>query len=441
MNRIHLATLLILGTATAAQVARAANPPAAPAVAVAEQRELHVVALYEGNYRTGNKIHGGKAAVEVNRAGKVVTLILSAYDPVTWTVTTAQGSRIGKVILTGYKRQAVEGLPKDVEVVDAFVEGRKPDAADETGGTYLPYDVESGKLRPAVKAVHRLTDLPIRSYQGAYAFKPDAPFRVDKVQADVRLDVDFPMPAPADALPKLQFEMLRLTPGERHRLSAALMDFTQAGPKAGAGRAVPDGVVRIVMDPQAKKYYGLTTHELVEIDMEKQAARKIDVGMDVPPLSWPCGIALDTKRQRLLVASRAGARGYLYAYSLKTNKWSVLSDTRRLNLAALTYDPADDALYGLGQELDQNGEGRRAILHQFDSEGALVKNTLIGEPMFAGLLGRGDPSSPPPQMTVVDGHLVILAVTGERGEAQAEVRSYLFLVNRAEGTAQLAWKK
>jgi hypothetical protein len=48
-----------------------------------DERELHVVGLYEGATRTGGEIHGPKASVTVDRPGKRVTLVLAAYSSLT----------------------------------------------------------------------------------------------------------------------------------------------------------------------------------------------------------------------------------------------------------------------------------------------------------------------------------------------------------------------
>src|SRR5437899_251426 len=72
-----------------------------------QQRELHVVGLYEGVYKTKDKIHGGRATVTVKRPNKLVTLVLGAYSSVTWEVILDPKTKLEKVILAGHRRQAV----------------------------------------------------------------------------------------------------------------------------------------------------------------------------------------------------------------------------------------------------------------------------------------------------------------------------------------------
>ena len=106
--------------------------------------ELHVVALYGGNTKTGDMLHGGKAAVKVDRPGKNVTLVVSAYDPVTWDITVTPKTNLKKVLLGGYHRQAATA-PGGVEVVDYFREGR-----ESLDAIRFAYDKDRGAFRNSV---------------------------------------------------------------------------------------------------------------------------------------------------------------------------------------------------------------------------------------------------------------------------------------------------
>src|SRR5205085_3331386 len=139
-------------------------------------------------------------------------------------VTAAPGSRVGRVVLGGYHRQAVQGLPADVPVMEMFHEGRGAEP-------YLDslYTLESPRLRPLVQALYRLTRLDVASFQGGYRTDPSKAFVVDKVQDDPRPQADFPLPDAA-GLPKLTFEALRLTPVSRASVSAAVGTYSRDGP-------------------------------------------------------------------------------------------------------------------------------------------------------------------------------------------------------------------
>jgi hypothetical protein len=77
--------------------------------------ELHIISAYEshGNH-SGNHHPPGDAQVKIERPGDHA-LVLSAYEPVNWNVTTAPGVNIKSVTLIGYHQQNVN--LKDVPVV------------------------------------------------------------------------------------------------------------------------------------------------------------------------------------------------------------------------------------------------------------------------------------------------------------------------------------
>jgi hypothetical protein len=128
------------------------------------------------------------------------------------------------------------------------------------------------------------------------------------------------------------------------------------------------------------------------------------MGGDVPRLSWPCGIAFDTKRKRLIVATLGGV-GYLYAFSPKTKKWSLLADLANLDLAGLVYDEKRDCLYGL--HLGAKG----ATFTQYNANGAAVREIpLWGDPLPRDL--GAAPLGPPVGLAAIDGNVFMVADAG-----------------------------
>ena len=108
---------LLLVWAASGGPALADNPPRD------NNRELHVVGVHVGATKTDGMIHGPRAVVTVDRPKKLVTLVVAAYNPITWEIKIAPGSSVEKVILGGYHRQAVQGTPPSTEVVNAGREG------------------------------------------------------------------------------------------------------------------------------------------------------------------------------------------------------------------------------------------------------------------------------------------------------------------------------
>jgi hypothetical protein len=413
---------LILLVPTSGVPAQNAKPKANPK----DDRELHVVGLYEGFTRSGDVIHGNKALVTVNRPGKRVTLALTSYEPMTWELTVGKDTTIEKVILCGRERGAVKGLPDKTEVVGAFRDGKKPALA------VYAYKLDSPAFRQLVEALDNELGLPVASFTGAYRAEAGVPLVVDEVQKHELFSADFPQVVPAAKLPKLSFQANHYVPGKRpHEMTVSFGEFTLAGPKADSLKPLPARVSRVTYDSGAKKYYGIADHGVAEIDMEKQKSTKLDVGLGVPRISWPADVTFDSKRDRLLLVTSGGG-GYLYAYYPKTDKWEAVSERPP---AVITYHPKDDMLYGL--KGDDGGE-----LQHINSKGAVIKTTQLEGPLLPGMLAMG-PGVTGVQLIPVDDKLAMLvAPVGIRGgsENRGPAWTYLYLIDPKTGKTQLTWK-
>lgn len=91
--------------------------------------------IYAGGSYSGNKINfqidqSGHQATQfeviVNSPDRPVALILGAYEPSVWNIAWTQGTKISAVVATGYHRQAVAGLPKDVPILISSYDNRGP---------------------------------------------------------------------------------------------------------------------------------------------------------------------------------------------------------------------------------------------------------------------------------------------------------------------------
>ncbi|WP_334223725.1 lysozyme inhibitor LprI family protein [Thiosocius teredinicola] len=97
--------------------------------------------IYAGGSYSGNEINfqidqSGHQATQfeviVNSPDRPVALILGAYEPSIWNVAWTQGTEISAVVATGYHRQAVAGLPKDIPILISSYDNRGP-----CGYTYI----------------------------------------------------------------------------------------------------------------------------------------------------------------------------------------------------------------------------------------------------------------------------------------------------------------
>lgn len=128
----------------------------------ADDRELHIVGCYEGGYPPG-VTHGGgnhpegSVTITVDRPGKAVTLVLTAYEPVRWQLEPTEGTFIERVVLSGYHRQALAALP----------EGCKVEQLRGGQRSLFAYKKDQ-RYNQLVEAVKNQIDLPIASFHGSY---------------------------------------------------------------------------------------------------------------------------------------------------------------------------------------------------------------------------------------------------------------------------------
>ena len=396
------------------------NPPT-------PERELHVVGLYEGNEKTGNEIHGGRASVTVNRPGRQITLAVTAYEPVTWEIKLGADTTLEKVIVGGLHAQRITLKAENVEIVNAARNGSAPKLG-------YCYKVDSANFRGIVMQLAEMTDLPISSFHGAY--RPTGPIVIDKVQDDPRLSSNYPQPTLQAELPKLEFRALHMVGGTPpfRQVSVSVGDFTLTGPKLDTLKALPRGVTSLAHDPATDKHYGIAGHDLVEVDLTENKVTKMELGFDVPRLSWPSDVTFDSKRGRLLLAAH---RGILYAYDVANMKWSVLSNEGR-SFSAIEYLPKTDALYALHSPHDE--QGSRPVLCQINANGAIVKEIELGEPIVRGSISDY-PGSRGTQLIAAGDHLVIIAPAFSHSSERPLIgASYIYLVEPKSGKVWLTWK-
>jgi hypothetical protein len=418
--------LLAVGTALGQSPPGGARQPDA-------NSELHVVCAHEGYTKTGDMIHGGKAAVKVDRPGKAVTLVVSAYNSITWEVTVTPGTTLKKVIVAGYHRQAAEGQLNGVEVAEAFREGRQGKPF-----LYAYYNIDTGRLRPSIREIHRMTGMEVSSFQGVYSATADSPQVVDAVMKDERLASDYPRVTPAADLPKFKVQAVRLIPGG-HDLLPSFGEFTAAGPEVDSLKPLPAGIRQVVYDPAGRKFYGVTVHVVNGIDMARGKATKLDEGLNVPRIQSVRGLAFDTRRGRLLVIA-AGRN--LYEYTPATGAWRVIAELPRgIELGALVHHAKQDVLYGLGMSMGGEEERSRPTLFRLNAQGAVTGKIVLGDPMFPGLVGHPWISSHLQLLDAGDRLVAVVTRTGRPSEEGGEPESLVYLIDPKTERAQLAWKK
>jgi len=144
-----------------------ANGCAFPLLDAAKQPfKLYAAGAYAGR-KLGLQIdqsghEAGRIDVGVNRPGEAVALMLGSYDPTVWHVGWSRGTRIVAVLVGGYHRQVVTGLPRDVPVIVSTYDNKGP-----CGYFYVTAD-KAATLNPvARRAFGRGIDMLYPASQGS----------------------------------------------------------------------------------------------------------------------------------------------------------------------------------------------------------------------------------------------------------------------------------
>jgi len=379
----------------------------------ADTPELHVIGLYEGDHPDHDPKFGS-ATVSVEATGRPIVLVLSGHSPIRWHLRVAAGAKLRKVIASGYDDQVVEPHP-----VDAEVETRTHSGG---GAGRFDYVILYNHGAPEIASAHRKlkgwTGLDVTTSQGWYS-APTKPIVVGPSNTDWRIQRAlfelepiygevgaFARAAVRQTVQSLRFTAIRwtLSPERVPVPIGELGDFTGAGPIDESFHPMPGSMTRVVVDPRGPTVYGLTSEGLVRYDRTLNAVTRITTPADLPKMSWPCGIAFDTKRNRIVIASFGGV-GHLYAYRPDVGSWSLLGDMNNLDLASLTYAADEDCFYGISTSLNGGGGG----LYRIDGAGksrAVIE--LKGRiPHVAGPQFR----SAPAQLVATGGKLVLLSST------------------------------
>jgi hypothetical protein len=390
-----------------------------------DKNEVHLVSIYEGFERTGEIIHGPKALVYVDRPGKNVILVLTSYSGATWHVAASKDTRLRKVILGGYEKQAVDGIPDKTEIVKAW-------RGQSRGPVHYSYRPVGPGFRRVLKQVHALTDTELASFHGSYRADAESAFVVDGIQDAPQLSVNYPQPTPRDELPR---DARDVTFVAHHYVAgghSSFGEFTVSGPVEKKLKPLPTGARRMTYDPDSKLHYGISGHGVVQIDAERKDVKAMELGLDVPKLSWPCDITYDSKRKRVIL----GGGGYLYAYSTENKEWSVISK-RPGALDAFVYSPEDDCIYGV--LFEHSEDGNVASLAKLNAEGAVISRFTLGPPIHPGSLNTG-PGVSTTQVAIAGKYIAVLASPSGRGDEDLDAAS-IYLVDPASEKVWLTSKK
>jgi len=171
-----------------------------------------------------------------------------------------------------------------------------------------------------------------------------------------------------------KFEAIYVRVIGRSHSSLSVGMFTLDGPDLDSLTPLPRGVRYVARGKDDRTLFGLGNHEVYRI-AEGELIDITPQGNGIPELSWPVGMAYDTKRDRLIVATLGGV-GYLYAYSVDSEEWSVISDMNNIDVFGLCYDESADHLVALYSDRRKS----ELQLLRFNSAGTLIRQQSLQTP-------------------------------------------------------------
>ena len=163
-------------------------------------------------------------------------------------------------------------------------------------------------------------------------------------------------------------------------------DFTTKGPVTASLKSLPRNIGEVVSDGTGKLLFGMGGHELYRLDLSKRKATEI-VATGVPEISCAMGLAYDTKRERVVLAT-LGGEGFLYGYDHKKDSWAVVSSMQYVDVTAIAYLETTDRLYAIGSDA-MGSRQERPVLYEYDAEsGFCLRKMPIDLPIVGEFTDR-----------------------------------------------------
>jgi len=371
--------------------------------------EVHLVGIYEGYMKSAEGVHGPRVSVTVNRPGKKVTLLVCSYAPARWLISVAPETEIKQIVAFGHSALASQS--------SEFLLNGKPVKAESFPRQHsnCPYKPEGHGFRDFVKNLERETGFKrIDSFRGSYNAKPDG-YMIDTIEERPEFMPTYLKAVDPSELPLIRFHAsLGEGPG-LYDLAGRLVE--------SSGRHEVGNIVDV---PTRKERYSLSENGLRKFtDGGSRTGSVIPASLDVPRMSWPSGIAYDSKRDRIVVVSHGG-EGYLYEYKLPTGAWRVVSSMNHMDVRGLVYDPKSDLLYGI------EGVFGASRIVAINPEGGAAKSITFDPKKFAGSTDLYDPGNSHlhAELAAIDGDNAVIV-------AGSPSRYRIYLLNMKSGDVKL----
>ena len=190
------------------------------------------------------------------------------------------------------------------------------------------------------------------------------------------------------------------------------------------GRLLPG--MHVVPNAYRTTWFGTHWHEVYKINGDSGSAEKMTFGTNVPELSWPMGVAFDGRGNRILLVS-LGGEGFLYAYSLHENRWSVVASMEQTDFDSILFHPGQNVIFAVGHD---------GHLHKLNTDGKIIGR--INLPSTGLHIGPGGYQT---AMAVAGSRIALLVEPDSPNEIQPGQESRIYLIDIENGTAELTYRK
>ncbi len=330
--------------------------------------EVHAVRL-QGRGSSSTQV---RTSVHVTVVGRPVILVLSSVTPVWWDVDVAAGAEVCRVLTAGAD-QTVRGIRGRAEPVE--------DAA------FLDADPLTLEGAVEAKVGARLATL-LRATADLVVGPGNPEWQAQHVHADA-VDLYWRSTRARRAAQREELKKVRFgalchwrDPATPQLPRVSFGEWTPLGPLLARQDVLPDVLAvatAAVRDEERGEVYLLRHGVLIRYALPSGPPEVLRVPDTLPQVREPCALAVDTRRHRLLLATRHD-HGYLYAMDLKSREWSLVNDLDDVDAAGMAYDEQRDAILCL-----EYGERNAVRLHRFSPlDGRRQRDILLRLPPLAG---------------------------------------------------------
>ena len=332
-------------------------------------------------------------AVEVDRPGAPMSLVLAAYDPMEWQLTTRPGTSLGDIVLIGNGANeasvVLNGAPRT-----SIIRMHDVDAPHEPSGDRFRYVAERLPIEVGFER--------IASFQGGYR-APEDGFRIDG-----------PINRPEFAPDYLKNTVSKIAKDHPMQIEASI------GGNAGSFKI--DGQLIESFLPVSSDLAPINEARTLAYVWQREGVRVVSISNNTTAQTLPIPedrrrghfktMVLDERRNRLVLMFQAGAAlSEVFSLDLETGAWEEIGTTERTSPTSAFYDRESDSFLVVSSSFSEGIEIGRLTPNGFYA--ALRQIRMSDLPGAEDLYDPGNGRGPRFVILAVQGNKIALASDGE----------------------------